>query len=323
MNRRGLLWALAAAASGSAVDAARAQTNTVGGWPKPDETIDLWPAGALPSPSSTPPLTETIKDMGDAAFHDRVASGVTRPRLSLFKPLRPNGAAILLIPGGSYKVVGIDREGWEIAHWLRERGYTVAVLLYRLPGEGWAKRAETPLADAQRAMRLFRRRAASLGVADTISVLGLSAGGHLAASLALWPDQPTYAPIDDADQISAAPSRLALVYPVISMETPFANAGSRDNLLGPAPTPDIVARYSLQNAVGAATPPTFIVACQDDAAVPIENSLMFTAALRKAKRPFELHVFAQGGHGFGYRRALSKPVGVWLDLYLAWLRSQA
>lgn len=319
MNRRGALVALLAA-SALAAARAEAQTNTVPGWPKPDETIDLWPAGFLAPPSS--PLTETIKDMGDAAFHDRIVSGITRPRLALFKPARPNGMAILIIPGGSYKVVGVDREGWEVAHWLREHGYTAGVLLYRLPGEGWDRRADVPLADAQRAMRLFRTRAAGLGVLDAINVLGLSAGGHLAASLAIWADQRVYTPVDATDSVSAAPARLGLVYPVISMEPPFANAGSRDNLLGPSASAEMAVRYSLQNAVGPSTPPTFIVACQDDAAVPAENSLMFAAALQKAKRPLELHIFPQGGHGFGYRRSLSKPVGVWLELYLTWLRSQ-
>jgi len=281
-----------------------------------DETrIMLWP-GIPPGAPATLPV-EQIKHWGsDPAMPDRAMKGIAAPYLEVFAPQRPNGAAMLVIPGGGYEWVGIEKEGREIAAWLAGKGYTAFVLFYRLPGEGWAGRDTVPLADAQRAMRLIRSRADHHGVDPArVGAMGFSAGGHLAADLATLFTSKTYRPVDAADALSARPSLFAPIYPVISMSAPYAHPGSRANLLGPDPSPEMVAGHSPDRNVSADTPPAFIVHAEEDF-VPTENSLMLYAAMRAKKRPAELHLFREGGHGFALRGIADKPVAAWPDLFL-------
>jgi acetyl esterase/lipase len=246
---------------------------------------------------------------------------VSQPGLRVFRPARPNGRALLVVPGGSYTFVSIANEGLDVAARITRSGATVFVLTYRLPGNGWTNRSDVPLQDAQRAMRVIRGNAARFGIdAQKVGVLGFSAGGHLAATLATAHSTPSYAPVDEMDRLSARPEAAGLVYPVISMETPVTHAISRSMLLGDSPSQSDIERRSAERHVDSSTPPTFIVHAFDDAAVPVENSLRFMNAMRAAKRPVEAHLFQRGGHAFGVGRPKT-PSEFWLSSFLPWFEA--
>jgi acetyl esterase/lipase len=284
----------------------------------PIEIVKLWP-GRPPGALAALPPEQIVDRVKTSGFQDRFVTGVGEPLMTVFRPAKPNGAACLIAPGGGYIRVVIDKEGFEIARRLAEAGVTSFVLRYRLPAEGWANPAEVPLQDAQRAIRLIRSNAARWAIDPRrIAVLGCSAGGHVAASLATSHARPAYAAIDDADRLSARPDLSALMYPVIDMSRPHAHAGSRNALLGASPTPAAEAAWSLQRQVTADTPPTFLVHAADDTSVPLENSLDYLAALRAAKVPAEAHIFEEGGHGFGIYLARGKPAHAWPEMFLAW-----
>ncbi|MEN2791699.1 alpha/beta hydrolase [Sphingomonas oligophenolica] len=282
-----------------------------------DEIVRLWP-DAPPGDQGRPIHRKIEERSQDVAHPDRWVTGIDRPVLIVRRPANPNGAGVLVVPGGSYSFLAYDNEGTEQARWLNERGVTAFILQYRLPGEGWSDRADVPLQDAQRAMRVIRAGAAGFAVRpDRIAVLGFSAGGHLAGSLATRHADPVYAAIDSTDRLSARPDVAGLIYPVISMEAPFTHGGSRDNLLG-ADAPAAQRRaFSVEHRVTAATPPMFIVHASDDGLVPVANSLALYNALLDAKRPAELHVFDEGGHGFGARLPRAIPTAIWPSLFAA------
>ena len=291
------------------------------GLPQPVETIDLWPAGA-PGMPSRPPVEEVTERSTDRLVTDRAVLGITRPRMAVFRPDRPNGAALLLMPGGGYRHVVVDKEGYEMARWAAARGFTCFVLFYRLPGEGWAAGPDVALSDAQRAMRLIRHRARDYAVdPERVSAMGFSAGGHLCADLAARFAARTYEPVDEADTLSAKPHSAAPIYPVVSMDPAVTHAGSREKLLGPNPTAALEAAHSPDRNVPADAPPHFILHAEDDAAVPVENALLLRAALKATGIPVETHLFAQGGHGFGLRNTIGKPVEAWPELWRAWART--
>lgn len=288
--------------------------------PDPTEVLPLWPGHPPGGPVQG--LTQTtVERENPYKLRDRATKFVTRPTVTVFRPERSTGAALLLIPGGGYAHVVVDKEGFETARLLASQGVTVFVLLYRLPQDGWAGGPDTPLQDAQRAMRLIRHGAKGFGIDPSkVGVQGFSAGGHLAASLATRFAEAAYAPVDAADSLSARPDHACLVYPVITLSTPATHAGSARNMLGENPDPARVARYSPDQTVVADTPPTFLLHAFDDKAVPVDNSLMMLAALRKAGIPAEAHLFEEGGHGFGLRGLEGKPVAAWPRLYSAWAK---
>jgi acetyl esterase/lipase len=286
--------------------------------PDPTETIVLWP-GHPPGAQHVLPREQIVDRVKTSGFQDRYVTGIGQPLMTVFRPARPNGAAMLIAPGGGYIRVVIDKEGFEVGHRLAQAGVTSFVLRYRLPAEGWDRQADVPLQDAQRAMRLIRARAAAFAIDPMrVGAMGFSAGGHVAASLATRFGAETYAPLDAADRLDARPDLSVLMYPVIDMARPFAHLGSREALLGKPPAPGAEALYSPQRQVTGATPPTFLVHAWDDPSVPTENSLNYLAALRAAKVTAEAHLFTEGGHGFGIGLAKGKPVAVWPDLFLAW-----
>lgn len=318
LNRRGALatFVTGLLASGLA-GTAKAETLPMA---DPTESIALWPAG--PPGEDKVTAVETIVERGDPkGLRDRALTHTRKPTLVVFRPKTPNGAAVMLIPGGGYERVVLDKEGYETARWLNARGYTCFVLFYRLPGDGWASGPDVPLQDAQRGLRLVRARAAAMGFSpDRIAVMGFSAGGHVAASLTTRFSAKVYDRIDAADDLSAKPNLSALIYPVITMDPAFMHAGSRKQLLGLTPTADQIALYSPDKQVAADLPPVFLLHAADDPAVPVRNTLEMFAALKAKAVPTEMHVFEEGGHGFGLRFTKDKPVAAWPGLFEAFAK---
>jgi acetyl esterase/lipase len=314
LSRRSLLGA--AAVTAAAAGAARAQTVAPA---DPTEIVRLWPNGAPGGENVT--VTPIVPERStDPAFHDRYAQYTTDPILTVMRPERPNGAALLLIPGGGYRWAVLDKEGFDVARVFAAAGVTCFVLRYRLPADGWAAGPNAPLQDAQRALRLIRAHAADYGVDPTrIASLGASAGGHLAGLLAARPDA-TYEAVDAADAVSHRPDLNILLYPVATLADPFAHKGSREHLLGPSPTPEQIAQWSLDKMDWTGVGPTVLIHALDDASVPPENSLQLLTALRASAVVSEAHLFQEGGHGFGIRLIAGKPAAVWPDLVQAFGR---
>jgi acetyl esterase/lipase len=281
---------------------------------------DLWP-GKPPGGEHVTAVQAEVERSKDPTFHDVAIVHTTTPTLTFFPAPHPNGASVLIIPGGSYQRVVVGKEGYEIANWLASHGIGAFVLLYRLPADGWAAGPDAPLQDAQRAMRLIRSRAQKLGLDPTrVAVMGFSAGGHLAARLATRFDLETYTRVDAADSLSSRPDLAALGYPVISFAEGVAHAISRIQMLGPNPTSEQIRAYSAEIDVTARAPPCFLMCAADDTAVPVENSILMFRALRRVNVPAALHIFDRGGHGFGLRAAQDPSAGLWPELFLEWSR---
>jgi acetyl esterase/lipase len=285
----------------------------------PAEIIALWPGAPPGGVGVALELSVVERSKTPSLFHDRFAVHVAEPILTVFRPREPDGSAVVIAPGGGYTHVVFDGEGFEPARRLNEAGVTVFVLCYRLPAEGWADASDVPLQDAQRAIRIVRAGAQRFGIDPArTGILGFSAGGHLAASLATRFGESVYAPVDDADALDAKPAFAGLMYPVITMSE-FAHKGSRENLIGKTPSDAAIAKYSCEKTVTADTSPCFIAfAVDDDAVAPMGNGMAMFAALRQANVPAEMHAFEIGGHGFGIRRASGKPVSAWPELFLHW-----
>ncbi len=288
--------------------------------PAPGEAISRWDvAPSIPLWTGAAPnggfRKQPLPDNSPPIF----LRNIEQPFLRVFRPDKPNGRSLLSIPGGAYTFVSIANEGVDVARDMTARGYTVFVLVYRLPGEGWAGREDVPLQDAQRAVRLIRTRSAEFGCdPEQLYAVGFSAGGHLAASLATGFAEKVYQPRDQADGLSAKPRAVGLIYPVISQTEGIGHAESTLRLLGKDPPMLSIVRRSPDLHVSAETPPTFLVHAVDDPAVPLENSLLMMGALRGNRRPVEAHYFERGGHGFGIG-AHGQPTAAWPDLFAAWI----
>ena len=285
------------------------------------EIVSLWP-GAPPGGGGVTVKTKIIETSPTPVlFHNRAAVSVDVPLIAVYRPAMPNGSALLIIPGGGYAEELFDKEGLEPTRIFNQAGITCFILRYRLPGDGWADRADVPLQDAQRAMRLIRANAAKFGVhPERVGIIGFSAGGHLAASLATRYAAKVYAPIDAVDTLDAKPTIVGLMYPIITMGE-GTDDGSRNALLGNDPSPEAVAAYSCDKNVLAGTPPSFICFAADDPLAPMRNGMAMFQALRTANIPSELHVFEQGGHGFTVRNIAGKPAAAWPQLFLQWSAS--
>jgi len=286
------------------------------------ESLLLWPGAPPGATAKSPSLVVTDISSDPARFHNRALTGISEPRLFVFRAARSDGSALMLIPGGGYSEIWVDGEGFSVARYFSAQGVTAFVLVYRLPGEGWLQAPDVPLQDAQRAMRLIRGGAAGFGVdPDRIGAMGFSAGGHIAASLATRFDARVYEPGDASDGLTARPAFAAMLYPVITMLPPFAHEASRMMLLGTTPSTALRAAYSCERLIGPDTPPCFLGHALDDPDVPPENTLMFGAALRSAKVPSEMHLFERGGHGFALGTP-GAPDSMWPDLLAAWARGR-
>lgn len=252
---------------------------------------------------------------------------LVRPTLTMFLPpkAKATGAAVLICPGGGYQNCMFTYEGYDIARWFNERGIAGFVLRYRRPVQGKERLYDhsAPAADAHRALRLIRHRAAEWGVnPQQVGIIGFSAGGHLAATLAVhFDDEPRAANTDPVSVENARPDFAVLVYAVVSMNDPaIMHAGSKKNLMGEPADPKMADYYSCEQQVTSNTPPTFLVAAADDATVKAENSIRMYQALKSHGVPAELHIFEKGGHGFGMRSSGKTVTQQWPVLLEAWLR---
>jgi acetyl esterase/lipase len=243
------------------------------------------------------------------------------PTLTIYLPLDPTRSrtAVLIAPGGSYKMLASNHEGRQVANWFNALGVTAFVLKYRL-----GPRYHNPIEfqDAQRAMRLVRSRAKEFGYdLDRVGMMGFSAGGHLASTVGTHFDAGNASAPDPIDRMSCRPDFLILAYPVISMSAPFRHEESATELLGENASPELRKELSSELHVTAQTPPTFLLSTSEDTLVPPENTVAFYLALRKAGVPAEMHIFEKGPHGVGLD--LGDPVlGMWPTLLANWLRER-
>ncbi|MBN1144776.1 MAG: alpha/beta hydrolase [Bacteroidales bacterium] len=250
------------------------------------------------------------------------------PDMAIYLPSKRSatGQAVIICPGGGYHYLAYDWEGSDIARYLNSIGVAAMVLKYRLPVYGnVVEPHKVPLMDAQRAMRLVRFNAARWDInSQKIGVMGFSAGGHLASTLGTHFDQGNPTATDSVERMSCRPDFMILMYPVISFTDSFTHKGSRDALIGKHPDDKMTTLYSNELQVTKDTPPAFLVHSGDDKAVPVENSLLMYQALLAQNIPAEMHIFPEGGHGFGLNLG-NDHVNSWansLRLWLAWMNSR-
>ena len=262
---------------------------------KPVE-LPLWPNGA---PNNNE-LTGTEQGRNNGGV-----SNVTEPTLTVYPAPHPNGMAIIMCPGGGYSGLAMHHEGHDMASWFNTQGITYAVLKYRMPNG----HHEVPLSDAEQAIRMVRKHAAEWGVnPQRVGIMGASAGGHLAASLAtLYSSDKT------------RPDFQILFYPVISMQKGVTHGGSRKNLIGENPSQELEQKYSLERQVSPRTPQAFIMLSSDDDAEPPINGIGYFLALRDHKVPASLHAYPTGGHGWGFRDNFTYK-RQWTEELEKWLR---
>ena len=256
----------------------------------------MWPNGA----ANNNELTGTEQGRNNGGV-----SNVTEPTLTVYPAPHPNGMAIIMCPGGGYSGLAMNHEGHDMASWFNTQGITYAVLKYRMPNG----HNEVPLSDAEQAIRMVREHAAEWSVnPQRVGVMGASAGGHLAASLAtLYSSDNT------------RPDFQILFYPVISMQKGVTHGGSRKNLLGENPSQELEQKYSLERQVSPRTPQAFIMLSSDDDAVPPINGIGYFLALRDHKVPASLHAYPTGGHGWGFRDNFTYK-RQWTEELEKWLR---
>jgi acetyl esterase/lipase len=286
---------------------------------EPGETLALWPAGT-PGGKNVTVREAVIERAPNGPLRDRYAEHVTRPTLTMIGPKgADNGITLLIVPGGGYVRVVIDKEGFESAEWFAAHGFECAVLRYRMPADGWEAGADAPVHDVMRAIRLLRaqRRPTQSSQPRRIGVIGFSAGGH-AVARAVSDDSLSYPRADAADDLSARPDFAVLMYPVIATIGAHAHAGSVAQLRAAGVSAAALDRYSPDLRVTAGTPPTLLIHAADDTSVPVENSLMMFGALRKQGVRSALHVFESGGHGFGMRGVTGRDSAAWPRLVQDW-----
>ena len=265
----------------------------------------IWP-GTAPGETANMPPEVNVNANGTRTAGGRPyirLTNVSTPAITLFKPTgRSTGAAVVVFPGGSYKILSMDLEGTEVCDWVNSIGVTCVLLKYRVPDSGPYPKSVAALQDAQRAMGLVRQHVGEWGIdPHRVGVIGFSAGANLSAAISNIYDKRVYDPIDAADQLRCRPDFAVVVYPgyIALAEQNFA--------LNPAihPTPG--------------APPTFILQAEDDP-LHVENSLFYFLAMKNANVPAELHIYAQGGHGYGLRPR-DLPIMGWPRLVETWLHN--
>jgi acetyl esterase/lipase len=278
------------------------------------EEIALWPGkppgkGGVAGPEK----------LGDSGAGYGALSNISIPRMRVYRPAIANGAAILVCGGGGYFRIQLWKESTPIARWLQQRGFTVFELIYRLPNDGWEGSA--PFMDAQRAMKILRSKAAEFGIdSKQIGIMGFSAGGHLAGFTALQPQRPLYAGSDSYEKASARPDFSVLLFPVVSLRKPYDTTRTRREIVGKSPSAEAENAWSLDTYASADAPPTIIFASADDRTTPPGHGMLLFKKLNAAGASAELHLFRDGGHGWG----LGSPDQVlsqWPEMFVKWFDS--
>lgn len=280
------------------------------GW----EEIPLWPGkppggGGVTGPEK---LGETGAGLG-------ALSNISTPRMRVYRPAKANGAAVLVCGGGGYFRIQLRKESTPIARWLQQRGFTVFELIYRLPNDGWD--ATAPFMDAQRAMKIVRTRATEFGIdRQQIGIMGFSAGGHLAGFTALQPQRDLYAGSDIYEKASARPDFSVLLFPVVSLRRPYDTTRTRREIIGETPSAQAENAWSLDTYASAGAPPTIIFASADDKTAPPGHGIMLFEKLNAAGASVELHMFRDGGHGWGLGRP-EQVLSQWPEMFVKWFGS--
>jgi len=284
-----------------------AAPSSTSGWTPPAGlvTMPIWPGTPPDAKAGLPPEVNVNADATRKAGgrpYIRLAN-VSSPTITVYPAKGKNtGAAIVVFPGGGYQILSMDLEGTEVCDWLNQIGVNCVLLKYRVPDSGPYPKSAAALEDAQRAVGLVRLHAAQWGIdPHRIGVIGFSAGAHLAVALSNHYDKRLYDPIDAADQLSCWPAFAVVIYPGYL-------AMADQNF---APNPDLQPTAN--------TPPTFLLQAEDDP-VHVENAVVYFRALKNAKVPAELHVYAEGGHGYGLRPR-DFPIMGWPKLVETWLHT--
>ena len=267
--------------------------------------INLWPQAAPGESGVRNTEHDTTKPGGGLVNGKTVIrlGDVSIPTIQIFRPSRwkNTGATVVVCPGGGYAILAMDLEGTEICDWLNSAGVTAVLLKYRVPPHPGVERYAAPLQDAQRALRLVRFHAAEWKLdPHRLGIMGFSAGGHLSALASTAFDRHTYDPVDAADRLSCRPDFAMLIYPAFLLHQEG---------------PDLAAEFTVTSN----TPPTLLIQAEDDP-IRVENSLFYYLALKQAKVPAEMHLFATGGHGYGLRGS-GKAVLTWPKRAEEWMNS--
>ena len=277
--------------------------------------LNLWPDGIPGLKLNNDYIEKATVSDGVPTRFDKV----TDPALYVLLPPRESatGTAVLICPGGGYATLAFGHEGFAVAKWLNSHGIAGIILKYRLPSDLIMQdKSIGPLQDAQEALRIIRRNASSWNInPHKIGVMGFSAGGHLASTLATHFAEKVY---NVKDTTGARPDFAILIYPVITMDASFTHAGSRKNLLGDNPSEELVKRFSNELQITPDTPPTFMAHSEDDRTVPVRNSMVYYENLVRNHVPGELHIFQKGGHGYGLA-VNTDTQSSWPDLCLHWM----
>jgi acetyl esterase/lipase len=281
------------------------------------EVISLWEIGRIPNYQKS--KGKEVIPPRDIVF----IMNVQTPTLEIFLPSKKsaNGMGVLICPGGGYRGVAYDWEGTDYAKWFNSQGIAAFVLKYRMPqAESVISSYEAPIQDAQRAIRYIRYHADQFNIdKDKVGVIGSSAGGHLASTLGTHSER-YYQLQDSIDSESKRPDFMMLIYPVISMKAGITHQGSKNKLLGKIAPDDLIESFSNESRVTGSTPPTFIIHSGDDKVVPVENSIGMYQALVKNKIPTTMHIYPEGGHGYGLGIHNSRAPD-WPLLAVEWLKS--
>ena len=278
--------------------------------------IELYPEGVE--------CLSVIKQKIDFDESGRIYRKVANPQIWYYPSQKSKSvkdkAAVLIIPGGGYEALWIDKEGVDVAKWLNGLGISAFVLKHRIPyWEGKECRSDVALADAQRAMRIIRKNSKKWEInPKKIGVLGFSAGGHLASTLSTHHDQGIRRSNLEIEKFASRPDFSILIYPVVTMKQPYVHMGSRKSLIGKVPSNEIVEYFSNEMQVKADTPPAILIHSDNDLGVLVENSVNYYLALRKHKIPAALHVWEDGGHGYGLAKGQGS-IKDWPNICQNWM----